>query len=329
MESRVSDLLGTQEFSPLEGSSLLEVSAGEISLRHNQNRIIVLVDRDGTLPDVDPGPCDVMITIAPEAPSPWVSVRAERLDAQLVAIRQITGACPIAASILARLVKLNESMEFEAALDVESLAYSTLLGGSEFARWARQSPRQGSGEQALPPVRYDRDGNKVTLTLCSPGNRNAMTSVMRDALFEALVNCLEDPSEPLVILRAEGRCFSTGGELTEFGNAHDLAQAHIIRTERSCSRVLHLLGDRVSVCLQGACVGSGIEVPASAARRIGASNTFMQLPELKMGLIPGAGGTVSVARAIGRHRLMWLCLGAFRINSTQALDWGLLHEIEA
>ena len=42
----------------------------------------------------------------------------------------------------------------------------------------------------------------------------------------------------------------------------------------------------------------------------------------------GAGGTASLSRAIGRHRLMWLALGAFRIGAPQALDWGLIHAIE-
>lgn len=328
MESSNSDLLGAERFSPLEGFSLVEVSSAELVALQGYNRAIFLIDREGVLPKVDPGRCDAMVTIAPDAPRPWVSVRPERLDAQLGAIRRIAGTAPIATSTLARLLRLTERLDFEAALEVESLAYSTLLGGEEFARWARQSARKGSAEQTRPPVRYEREGDEVTLTLCSPGNNNAMTALMRDALFEALVNVLEDPSSPSVVLRAEGRCFSTGGELAEFGTAGDLARAHIVRTERSCARLLHLLGDRARVHLHGACIGSGIEVPASATRRIGASNTIIQLPELKMGLIPGAGGTASIARAIGRHRLMWLCLGAFRIDAGQALDWGLLHGIE-
>jgi enoyl-CoA hydratase/carnithine racemase len=125
-----------------------------------------------------------------------------------------------------------------------------------------------------------------------------------------------------------GRCFSTGGHLPEFGTAKDLAAAHVIRTQRSCTRVLHRLGARAEVYLQGACIGSGIEVPAAATRRVGTPDLIVQLPELAMGLIPGAGGTASLARAIGRHRLMWLALGGFRIGARQARDWGLVHAIE-
>ena len=137
----------------------------------------------------------------------------------------------------------------------------------------------------------------------------------------------QDPL-PGLTLRAEGRCFSTGGDLAEFGSARDLAAAHVIRTRRSCAQLLHRLEGRAEVRLHGACIGSGIEVPAAAARRVAAPDLVVQLPELRMGLIPGAGGTVTLARAVGRHRLLWCALGAFRIGAAQALDWGLVHAIE-
>ena len=68
---------------------------------------------------------------------------------------------------------------------------------------------------------------------------------------------------------------------------------------------------------------------AAAARRTAAPHLIVQLPELRMGLIPGAGGTATLGRAMGRHRLMWLVLGGFRIGSDKALDWGLIHAIDS
>ncbi|WP_374526939.1 enoyl-CoA hydratase/isomerase family protein [Novosphingobium sp.] len=319
-----SDLLGAESLSPLSGCQLVVLGPGDPVPAAG---VSVLVDRAGELPPVDPARFDALVTTRGDAPAPWVSVAAERLDDQLAAITATAAQNPVATTMLARVLQLGEALDFEAALEVESLAYSALLGGGEFARWLETAPREPSGVQAAEPVRYARDGDSVTLTLASPGNRNAMTAAMRDALYEALANVLEDPSLPSLTLRAEGRCFSTGGDLPEFGSARDLAAAHVIRTQRSCARLLHRLGSRASVVLNGACIGSGIEVPAAAARRIGAGDLIVQLPELRMGLIPGAGGTVSVARAIGRHRLMWLALGAFRIGAKQALSWGLIHEI--
>lgn len=319
-----SDLLGAESLSPLSGSPLMLLAPGDAL---PGGGVRVLVDRAGLLPTVDPAAYDAMVTSRADAPAPWVCVAPDRLDAQLDAIGRTATLAPIATAMLARLLRLGEGLDFDTALELESLAYSTLLGGGEFARWLAGADRTGDGAQDRPPVHYDRADDAVTLTLASPGNRNAMTAVMRDALYEALVNVLEDPSEPAVLLRAEGKCFSTGGALGEFGTAQDLAAAHVIRSQRSCARVLHRLGDRATVRLHGACIGSGIEVPAAAARRIAAADLVVQLPELRMGLIPGAGGTVTLARAIGRHRLLWLALGAFRIGAAQALDWGLVQAI--
>jgi len=322
-----SDMIGMEEISPLNGSPLVLVDAASPSVHCDGAGVRVAIDRNGDLPEIDPSHFDAMVTTRPAAAGPWVSIPRNTLEAKLKRVAAIVEQSPVATAMLARLLRIQKGVPFESALELESMAYSTLLRGNEYVRWAASANRKSSGKQADIPVRYDRSGDVVKLWLSSPDNRNAMTSKMRDALFEGLVNVLEDPSMPRVELRGEGRCFSTGGDLDEFGSATDLARAHIIRTQRSCARLLYLLGDRASVWLHGACIGSGIEVPSAASRRIGTRDTIIQLPELRMGLIPGAGGTVSVGRIIGRHRMMWLCLGAFRINAKQALDWKLLHEI--
>ncbi|MCU1376593.1 MAG: enoyl-CoA hydratase/isomerase family protein, partial [Actinomycetia bacterium] len=101
---------------------------------------------------------------------------------------------------------------------------------------------------------------------------------------------------------------------------------HVIRTTRSAGRLLHALGDRVTVEVHGACVGAGTELAAFGAH-VGARNfAFFRLPEVSMGLVPGAGGTVSVTRRIGRHRTAWLALTGARIDVATALAWGLVDE---
>lgn len=318
------DTLDAEAFSPLGAQPLVLLDAANLP-DILPPAVLIAVDRLGALPALDTARFDALVTTRRDAPLPWTSVIPERLDAQLDKIRAIVAAAPIASATLARVLRIAEQLPFEDALEVESFAYSALLGGAEFGRWlaAQQPGETGAGGT----VRYERDEDLVTLTLASPDTDNAMTAAMRDALYEALANVIDDPSAPRVVLKGEGRCFSTGGHLPEFGTATDLAQAHAIRTLRSSARLLHRLGGRAEVHLHGACIGSGIEVPAAAARRVGTADTFVQLPELRMGLIPGAGGTVSLARAIGRQRLMWLALGAFRLGAEQARDWGLLHEI--
>ena len=89
------------------------------------------------------------------------------------------------------------------------------------------------------------------------------------------------------------------------------------------------LASRVSVHLHGACMGAGIELPAYAHRIVAAPDAVISLPEIGLGLVPGAGGTVSIPRRIGRQRTAWLGLTGARIDASTALDWGLVDEVVA
>ncbi|CRK51379.1 Enoyl-CoA hydratase/isomerase family protein (fragment) [Rhodococcus sp. RD6.2] len=79
--------------------------------------------------------------------------------------------------------------------------------------------------------------------------------------------------------------------------------------------------------MHGSCVGAGIEVPAFASRIVAAQGTVFRLPEVSMGLIPGAGGCVSIPRRIGRHRAYWLCVTGAALDTETALAWSLIDEI--
>lgn len=292
--------------------------------------VIVGLDPAGSLPGIDPAGFDVLVTSAARAPAPWVSVAPARFGTHAAKLGQAVRRCPAAATVLCRMLRLAERLPFADALEVESLAYSTLLGGGEFGRWLnRRGPALPAPQADRPLVSIERQDGLIEITLDHPASRNAMTAAMRDALCEALANALDDPGEPGVLLKGAGRCFSSGGDPGEFGTARDPAEAHVVRTLRSPALLLDRLGPRATVRLHGACIGSGLEVPAAAHRRLATADAWFQLPELAMGLIPGAGGTASVARAIGRHRTAWLALGGQRIGAETALEWGLIDEIVA
>ncbi|TJY64884.1 enoyl-CoA hydratase/isomerase family protein [Sinimarinibacterium sp. CAU 1509] len=236
---------------------------------------------------------------------------------------------PIAAAVMVRLLRTTEGLAIEDALLVESLAYSTLQTGPEYQRWLAEHRAAAPFEHrdAGPAVLIERDRTTLTLSLNRPSNRNGMTVEMRDALVEALQLVQTDPDIERAVLRGEGKCFSTGGDLTEFGTAPDPATAHAVRTLRLPGRELAACASRVEAQLHGACIGSGIEFPAFAGRVVADASTHFQLPELKFGLIPGAGGCVSIPRRIGRQRTAWWVLSGQRINVRQALDWGLIDAI--
>ncbi len=322
------DFLGADRFSAFGDVPVLLVDAARWQRpRPDIQAVCIGIDRNAALPQINQDDFDLLLTSAPDAPRPWIGVRPEHMDAHIRHLADAVRTWPIAASILCRVLRLGEHLPFSSALDVESLAYSALLGGQEFAHWRTQTRPRPLASSAGPLVRVEREDDRVTVTLNHPEAQNAMTAAMRDALYEAIANVLDDPTRPDFCLKGAGKCFSTGGALDEFGNATDVAQAHVIRTLHNCARLLDQLGTRACVEWHRACVGSGLEVGAAAACRTATADAWFQLPELRMGLIPGAGGTASVARAIGRHRTAWMLLSGKRINAPLALDWGLISRI--
>ena len=129
------------------------------------------------------------------------------------------------------------------------------------------------------------------------------------------------------IIRGAGSCFCVGGDLDEFGLFDNTAEAHAIRSTRNVGLLIAELAGRIECRVHRSCIGSGLELPAFCHRIVATGDTTFQLPEITMGLIPGAGGTVSVLRRIGRQRTAWLTLSAKRIRAAQALQWGLIDEI--
>ena len=211
-------------------------------------------------------------------------------------------------------------------LAAESAVYSALQAGPEFAAWRAARPPRRRGDEG-EPVTLVRDGGCLEITLDRPHVRNALNTAMRDALVDAFALPALDPSITEVHLRGAGASFCAGGDLDEFGSFPDPATAHLIRLRQSVGRAIDAVADRVTAHLHGACAGSGIELPAFAGRVIAAPSTTISLPELSLGLIPGAGGTVSLPRRIGRHRTTRLALSGERLDAATALEWGLVDAI--
>jgi enoyl-CoA hydratase/carnithine racemase len=212
-------------------------------------------------------------------------------------------------------------------LVTESLAYSTLQGGPEFARWlAERGPASMPG--IADPVQAERDGNTLRVAFNRPQRHNAFSTDARAALLEALTVAQLDPSVDEVVLTGNGPSFCSGGDLAEFGTFSDPASAHLARTRYSPALVLDALSARLGqACraeVHGQVLGSGLEMAAFCGRVVARPDAVFGLPELSLGLIPGAGGTVSVTRRIGRWRTAYLVLSGLTIDVETAATWGLV-----
>jgi hypothetical protein len=268
---------------------------------------------------------DVALAAGPDPGTPWVSVAD--LDAGLEQVVSAVSASPMASVALVQVLRSSRSDSLDHDLLLESLAYSTLQSGPEFRRWLEGRPPTSRHPEPGSSLIVERIGDQLSITLNRPRVRNAYDAAMRDELCEALWMVGADPSITQVDLKGSGPDFCSGGDLSEFGTAMDPATSHLIRTSRSAARMLGAATDRVTAHLHGACIGAGIELPAAAARVIADPDTRIQLPEVAMGLIPGAGGTGTLPRRIGRHRTAWLALTGQPIDAGTALAWNLVDEI--
>ena len=267
---------------------------------------------------------------------PCADARTVRVDSVADAVAELEDryrTWPTAAAIGDDVLRaLDTSGGAFAGVVTESLAYSTLQSGSEFATWLdRRGPKTVPDEQ--DPVIADRDGETLYVRFNRPSRHNAFSTGARAALLDALDVARLDPSVTEVVLTGAGPSFCSGGDLDEFGTFTDPAAAHLARTRYSPALALdelrQRLGDRLHAYVHGQVLGSGLEMAAFCGRVTAHPQTRMRLPELELGLIPGAGGTVSITRRIGRWRTAFLFLTGVFIDAGQALDWGLVDAVSA
>lgn len=273
-------------------------------------------------PAAEPLLAALTLTIAPAGPGRFWVHRPEVAED----VARVVAASPLAATTLAWLLPATARADVADGLQLESLAYSSLLAGPEFTAWRTGTPRRPVPADD-EPVLLARDGDVLTVTLNRPARRNAFDRGSRDGLLAALDVARWDPTVRTVVWRGAGPSFCAGGDLDEFGTAANPAAAHLLRLSRSAGWAVHGLRDRVRPLLHGACIGAGIEIPAFAGHISARSDAWFQLPEVTMGLIPGAGGTVSVTRRIGRWRTAFLVLTRARLDAATAREWGLVDEI--
>ncbi len=281
-------------------------------------RMHELAARVGTLPAilVAPPTLAAVADVVPEA--------AGDVDGVTAAVE----GNPLAATALVLHLRHGDGRSVASGLVAESAVYSTLQGGPEFTAWRAARPRREPPPDEGPAIRCERDGARLEIRLHRPARRNALSARMRDEWLEALAVAAVDGSVAEIHLRGEGASFCSGGDLDEFGTFPDPATAHLVRVGRSVGAAIHAVAGRVVAHLHGACIGSGIELPAFAGRVLAAPDTRISLPEVTLGLVPGAGGTVSLPRRIGRHRTALLALTGRTIDVTTAVAWGLVDEVE-
>ena len=165
------------------------------------------------------------------------------------------------------------------------------------------------------------------ITLDRAEARNALSLDMRDALEAALLSFDADPAKRVAVLIGAGdKAFCAGADLTAAPPPATGPAAQLDRANRALVRDLNL-SKPVIAAVNGLALGGGLELALLCDIRIAARNATFALTEVKIGSMPGSGGTQRLARLVGMGRAMHLALSGDRVGADDALAMGLVSQV--
>jgi enoyl-CoA hydratase len=185
----------------------------------------------------------------------------------------------------------------------------------------------GSASAGNGTVIYEKRDGVAWITLNRPDRLNAYNVAMRDDLFAALNAVHADTGVRAMVLAGAGDAFSTGGDVSEFGQAPSPIAARWIRFRRDVWGRLRALPIPTVAAIHGFTVGGGLEMALLCDVAIAADNTRLCLPETSLGMIPGVAGTQTAPRRLGLGWALDLNMTGRWIDADQALFIGLVAEV--
>ena len=185
----------------------------------------------------------------------------------------------------------------------------------------------GSTSSGFETLLFQKRGAVAHISLDRPRVVNAYNIQMRDDFSQALSAVQDDTEVRALLITGEGRGFCAGADLTEFGTAPSQVIARRVRWERDVWGQLLNLDKPVVAAVHGYCIGSGLEIALLCDLRIAATGTVFALPEVQLGMIPAAGGTQTLPRAVGGARALDLLLTGRRFQAEEALSMGLVTRL--
>jgi 3-hydroxyacyl-CoA dehydrogenase len=169
-------------------------------------------------------------------------------------------------------------------------------------------------------VDLDRRGRVAVLTVNNPPV-NALSQHVRQGLRDGLQQALADSAVAAVVITCAGRTFIAGADITEFGKPPSPPSLHEMLDMIESSR------KPVLAAIHGTALGGGLEVTLACHYRIGVKDARFGLPEVKLGLLPGAGGTQRLPRVVGVEKALSMMVSGDPIRADEALKAGLIDEI--
>jgi 3-hydroxyacyl-CoA dehydrogenase len=174
---------------------------------------------------------------------------------------------------------------------------------------------------AINPVTdLSMDGDVAVITLNSPPV-NALSANVREGLFEGFKAATADPAAKAIVLICEGRTFIAGADITEFGGASRGPSLFDVQ------EMMENAPKPVIAAIHGTALGGGLEVALVAHYRVAVPSARLGLPEVNLGLLPGAGGTQRLPRVAGPEKALEMMTSGRHAPASEALAMGLVDEL--
>jgi 3-hydroxyacyl-CoA dehydrogenase len=174
---------------------------------------------------------------------------------------------------------------------------------------------------AINPVTdFSKEGEVGIVTLNSPPV-NALSANVRDGLYHGFKAAIDDPEVAAIVLICEGRTFIAGADISEFGGAMKGASLFEVQTMMEDSP------KPVVAAIHGTALGGGLEVALCAHYRVAVPSARCGLPEVNLGLLPGAGGTQRLPRITGAEKALEMVTSGQHVPAKECLAMGLIDEI--
>ena len=177
-------------------------------------------------------------------------------------------------------------------------------------------------------IAYSRQGGIARITLNRPGAMNVYSIRMRDDLFEVLEAIRTDLEIRAVVVDGAGeKAFCAGADLSEFLTSASPNEARLTRCERDIWGIFLQIRQPVIAALHGYVIGSGIEIAMCCDIRLSSEDARFRLPEPSLGILPGAGGTQTLPRAVGTGAAMDMLMTNRWVDATEARRIGLVNRV--
>lgn len=167
----------------------------------------------------------------------------------------------------------------------------------------------------------------LQIHLNRPKQLNALSHEVLKTLSQILEQAKNDKSVKAILLTGEGKGFCAGADINELAALNGADGLKFATAGQAVMTQLERLGKPSLAAIHGFAFGGGCELVMSATMRIAATGTVFGQPEIKLGVIPGFGGTQRLSRLIGKGRALDICLTGRRFSAEEALQWGMLSDV--